>query len=164
MPNIVINQAEVNLTTNARNYWQRRNRQLNGALMQALPVWLQMPVYNSHQNDGFGAIKLLHTQFDVQYASDYATQMTRLISLTINSHRDMTEQALRMQYDHMRTAHAAIILMGQDTQPDSALHGPYLRCTPQSGSSCGRKTMQILLSTFASILLTYELNSPLDKF
>ena len=78
-------------------------------------------MYNSHKNDGLGAIPLLHTQFDVQDESDYATQMKRLITSSVDAQTDLTEQALRTQYDHIRTAHAAIIRMGQDAQPDFAL-------------------------------------------
>ena len=98
-------------------------------------MWLQTPVYNSHKNDGLGSIRLLHTQFDVQDESDYATQMKRLITSSVDAQTNLTKQALRMQYDHMRTAHTAIICMGQDAQPDSALQVFFDNTLPQAYST-----------------------------
>ncbi len=58
--------------------------------------------------------------------------MKRLIISTVDSQTDVTEQALRTQYNHMRTAHAAIISMGQDAQPDSALMVFFDNALPQA--------------------------------
>ena len=65
---------------------------------------------------------MLATQFDAQDAADYANQMKRFITPKVDAQTDLSEQALRTQYDHMRTQHAVIIRMGgQDAQPETAL-------------------------------------------
>ena len=120
-PGIVINQAAINAATALRDDWRRRNKMLYGALLQSLPAWLQVPIYNNRRNDDLGAIEMLQAQYDVRDSADCASMIKLLTTSVVNAQSDLSEQALRSQFDSMSTAQAAIIRMGNEAQPESAL-------------------------------------------
>ena len=152
-PGIIINQQAINAATVLRDGWRRRNKQLYGALLQSLPAWLQVPVYNNSKNNGLGAILMLQAQYDVRDPADYATMVKRLTTLVVEAQSDLSEQVLRSQFDAMSTAQAAIIRMKHEAQP----HPPSAsfsttRCRNPSrlyGNLCGSRDTPLLSSTSA---------------
>ena len=98
---------------------------------------------------------MLATQFDAQDAADYANQMKRFITPKVDAQTDLSGQALCTQYDHMRIAHAAIIRMGQDAQPDSALCVFCDNALPQAYSTVRQLMRQKNHATFAEHFREY---------
>ena len=72
------NQDQVDAATELLDAWRRRNKQLYGLLVQAIPDWLRTSVYNAHRNDGLAAIEHLRGSFDANDANDHAACVSRL--------------------------------------------------------------------------------------
>ena len=90
--------------------------------------------------------------------------MKQLISSTVDSQMDLTEQALRTQYNHMRTAHAAIICMGRDAQPDSALMVFYDNALPQAYSTVRQPLKYSISSGFAFESMSAPIDDAFSTF
>ena len=100
--------------------WDKRNKQLYGLLIQALPTWLKTSVYNSHRNDGVAAVVFLRSEFDAISEGDYATQLAALQRSVIDPRADLSDADLRSQYDHIMTACAAMERTNH-ARPDASL-------------------------------------------
>jgi hypothetical protein len=99
--------------------WDTNNKRLYSLLIQALPEDLRTSIFNSHNNDGIGAATYLHTLFaaKVGSANDYSVQLTQLQASLIDDKADINVADLRLQYDNMKSAVAAIQRIGR-TPPD----------------------------------------------
>ena len=101
-------------------------------------------------------LQSLSAQYDVRDSADYATMIKMLTPSVVNAQSDLSEQALRSQFDLMSTAQAAIIRMGNEAQPESALSACFLtmryrRPSQRSGSSFNSRDTSLLWITSGRI-------------
>ena len=61
---VALDAAEIKEANDACEKWANDNTQLYGLLVQAMRAWLATSLYNSHLNDGVGAIEYLRKAFD----------------------------------------------------------------------------------------------------
>jgi hypothetical protein len=103
--------------------WDTTNKRLYGLIIQALPDDLRTSIFNAHNNDGIGAATYLHTLFaaKVGSANDYSVQLTRLQTCVIDDKADISVADLRLQYDGMKTAVAAIKRIGRAVPDEETL-------------------------------------------
>ena len=112
--------------------WDKRNKQLYGLLLQALPSWLKTSVYNGHRNDGCSAIRFLRGEFDAVTEGDYTHQLKVIQQSVIDPRADLNDADLRAQHDHIMTACAAIERTGHDRPPVAALKAMMDNALPAS--------------------------------
>ena len=126
------NQADIDAHPALLADWLTRNRKLYGLLMQAVPDWLRTSLYNAHRNDGLAAALYLRAAFDANNTADHAAQLARLQGSYIESRNDLSVDDLRLQYDSMMTATAAIRRTGAAPPADATLKAMFDNSLPMS--------------------------------
>ena len=135
--------------------WAERNSQLYGALIQAMPSYLTVSIFNDHVNDGVAAMEFLRNNFDAVDSNDHATMMARLQARYIDPRADLSESDLRLQYDSMMTARAGILRTGNAAPPDSALMAMFDNALPPTYSGMRQFVRRANHTTFLAHFSDY---------
>ena len=110
--------------------WNKRNMKLYGALAQAVPDYLRTSLFTTHRNHGLDAIEWMRRHYDSSDANDHVVQIARISAHYIDPKAEMSEDNLRLQYDSMMVAKAAIIRIGKAPPDDDSLKAMFDNSLP----------------------------------
>ena len=113
----------------------KRNKQLYGAILSAMPIWLTTSLHLLHRADGISAITFLKARFDATDANDLAAALAAIHVSHINPRNDISEDDLRTQIDSMLVANAQMVNSGGTALTDAVLIPMFDNTLPTSYST-----------------------------
>ena len=149
-PIVAINADAVKEAQDAVASFIEDNVRLYGLIVQALPAWLVTSIYNSHRNDGQGAVQYLRTAYDARGgdSGDHAAQLAKLQMRYIDARNTLNADDVRKQFDAMMTAVAAIERTGNPRPNDATLIAMYENSLPPAYSQIRQLTRRAGHATF----------------
>ena len=128
-------------------YWSAQ-RQLYGALVNAVPAGLRQALAANAKWNGVAALELLQQRFGVVDAHDRASALARVSKSYISNGSGISLKDATRQLDRMQEAHTEFTDAGGDAVQDEVLKSYFLRAFPASYNQIKMAIRTMTLDSF----------------